>query len=67
MFFETSAKTGINTKNVFNDMAKKLTGVETGATAAGPETTAEPGKSTVKLNEGGDANAGNGTGEKKAC
>jgi len=29
MFFETSAKMGINVKTMFNDLAKKLTGIET--------------------------------------
>ena len=29
MFFETSAKTGLNIKTMFNEMAKKLTGIET--------------------------------------
>ena len=29
MFFETSAKTGANIKTLFNEMAKKLTGIET--------------------------------------
>jgi len=31
MFFETSAKTGLNIKIMFNEMAKKLTGIETNA------------------------------------
>ena len=29
MFFETSARTGNNIKNLFNELAKKLTGIET--------------------------------------
>lgn len=29
LFFETSAKTGANIKTMFNDLAKKLTGIET--------------------------------------
>jgi hypothetical protein len=29
MFFETSAKQGHNIKSLFNDLAKKLTGIET--------------------------------------
>ena len=29
MFFETSAKQGHNIKTLFNDLAKKLTGIET--------------------------------------
>ena len=29
MFFESSAKTGLNIKTLFNDLAKKLTGIET--------------------------------------
>ena len=29
MFFETSAKTGTNIKTLFNELAKKLTGIET--------------------------------------
>ena len=28
MFFETSSKTGSNVKTLFNELAKKLTGVE---------------------------------------
>lgn len=28
MFFEASAKTGLNVKNIFNDLARKLTGFE---------------------------------------
>lgn len=66
MFFETSAKTGINTKNVFNDMAKKLTGVDTAASST-PDGPSEAGKTTVKLNEGGEGGAAAGSGEKKAC
>jgi len=31
MFFETSAKSGLNIKIMFNEMAKKLTGIETNA------------------------------------
>ena len=29
IFFETSAKTGSNIKSLFNELAKKLTGIET--------------------------------------
>ena len=30
LFFETSAKSGANIKNLFNELAKKLTGIDTG-------------------------------------
>jgi len=29
LFFETSAKSGANIKTLFNELAKKLTGIET--------------------------------------
>ena len=32
IFFETSAKTGANIKGLFNELAKKLTGIETDLT-----------------------------------
>lgn len=38
MFFETSAKSGLNIKTMFNEMAKRLTGIETNP-ISGPETT----------------------------
>ena len=37
MFFETSAKSGNNIKTMFNEMAKRLTGIETNP-ISGPET-----------------------------
>jgi len=40
MFFETSAKSGLNIKTMFNEMAKRLTGIETNP-ISGPEQTAE--------------------------
>ena len=30
LFFETSAKSGANIKSLFNELAKKLTGIDTG-------------------------------------
>lgn len=37
MFFETSAKTGANIKYLFNELAKKLTGIETNPIAHGED------------------------------
>ena len=41
MYFETSSKTGSNVKGMFNEVAKKLTGVETlaGGAAEAEKTT----------------------------
>ena len=41
MFFETSAKSGSNIKTMFNEMAKRLTGIETNP-ISGPETNETP-------------------------
>lgn len=40
MFFETSAKSGSNIKTMFNEMAKRITGIETNP-ISGPETNQE--------------------------
>ena len=39
MYFETSAKSGLNIKIMFNEMAKKLTGIETNAIPGTEENT----------------------------
>jgi hypothetical protein len=39
MYFETSAKSGLNIKIMFNEMAKKLTGIETNPIAGLKENT----------------------------
>ena len=39
LFFETSAKTGANIKNLFNELAKKLTGIDTATPDTHDETT----------------------------
>ena len=38
MFFETSAKSGQNIKTLFNELAKKLTGIETNPISNADET-----------------------------
>lgn len=59
MFFETSAKSGANVKTLFNELAKKLTGIETNpiSNTENPDQT-----KGFSLNEKGQAE---GTQEKK--
>lgn len=69
MFTETSAKVGINVKQLFSDLAVKLPGVEGTATtgpggaagADGPHASADVGTSGFKL---GGKDAGGGRGQK---
>lgn len=67
LFFETSAKTGANIKTLFNELAKKLTGIETNPISNHDE----PGKGGFQLgvdlgaNEGGAAGADSKKKDKK--
>ena len=74
MFFETSAKTGINIKNLFYELAKKLTGFDTGNIDEGKneENGAKQGGFSLEAsaqaqNEGAAADGKKGKKKKKGC
>ncbi len=48
LFFETSAKSGANIKSLFNELAKKLTGIDTGP-VHNEEKTQDKGEGGFKL------------------
>lgn len=64
LFFESSAKTGTNIKNIFNELARKLTGVETNPIAHESEVV-NPGLVLKPDNNAGQKE--NATGKKSAC
>ena len=59
LFFETSAKTGSNIKNLFNELAKKLTGIETNPISNSEQL--EDNKGGFKLGEKAGEDVGAGT------
>ena len=59
LFFETSAKTGANIKSLFNELAKKLTGIETN-----PISNAEAGQDNQGFKLGEEKDPGTAGGEK---
>ena len=56
LFFETSAKTGANIKVLFNELAKKLTGIETNPISNAENETSN--NTGFKLGEEKDPGAG---------
>ena len=61
LFFETSAKTGANIKSLFNELAKKLTGIET---IANPDDNKPAGRTEgFQLGGANDPAAGDAAGE----
>lgn len=55
LFFETSAKTGANIKTLFNELAKKLTGIET---ISNPEANEKPSTGGFQLGGANDPAGG---------
>ena len=73
LFFETSAKTGQNIKTLFNELAKKLTGIETNPINNPDEKTggfqlgAEPETANGSAANGDKGKGKGGKGKKKGC
>ena len=67
LFFETSAKTGQNIKTLFNELAKKLTGIETNPINTNEEKAGafQLGQETADPDAGAEAKTGKGKSGKK--
>ena len=63
LFFECSAKTGQNIKGLFNELAKKLTGIETITNTDQEKTGGFQLKDTTPANDAGEGD--DGTTQKK--